>query len=68
MVASGPQDRVFVYYADHGAPGIVGMPFGPFLYADQLHSALRNKSAAGGFHELVRSQPSSWPSEATDCD
>ena len=29
------------------------MPEGPFLYADQLHDTLRNKSAAGGYKEMV---------------
>jgi legumain len=53
VVASGPHDRVFVYYSDHGAPGIVGMPSGPFLYADQLHAVVANKSRAGGFEEMV---------------
>jgi len=28
------------------APGILGMPTGPFLYADQLIGTLRNKSAS----------------------
>jgi hypothetical protein len=23
---SGPEDVVFVYYADHGGPGILGLP------------------------------------------
>ncbi len=39
--------------SDHGAPGVLGMPSGPFLYADELHDTLRNKSQAGGFKELV---------------
>jgi legumain len=53
VIASGPTDKVFVYYADHGAPGILGMPSGPFLYADQLNAVVANKSAAGGFEEMV---------------
>jgi hypothetical protein len=28
VVASGPRDRIFVFYSDHGAPGILGMPSG----------------------------------------
>lgn len=38
VVASGPNDRVFVFYSDHGAPGILGMPWGPFLYAGTQHA------------------------------
>ncbi|KAK9907315.1 hypothetical protein WJX75_001305 [Coccomyxa subellipsoidea] len=53
ILKSGPNDRVFVYYADHGAPGILGMPNGPFLYADQLLSVLTAKSEQGGFKDLV---------------
>ena len=30
----------------HAVPGILGMPTGPFLYADQLIGTLRNKSAS----------------------
>eukprot|EP00887_Chlorella_sp_A99_P007632 scaffold20.g7632.t1 len=53
VLATGPEDRIFVYYSDHGAPGILGMPSGPFLYADQLHEVLANKSRHGGFKEMV---------------
>ncbi|CAL5223295.1 g5786 [Coccomyxa viridis] len=53
ILKSGPNDRVFVYFADHGAPGILGMPNGAFLYADQLNEVLTAKSEQGGFKELV---------------
>lgn len=53
VIASGPHDRVFVFYSDHGAAGILGMPAGPFLYADELVTTLHNKSLAGGFKEMV---------------
>mmetsp|Transcript_14739 Transcript_14739/g.44517 ORF Transcript_14739/g.44517 Transcript_14739/m.44517 type:complete len:505 (-) Transcript_14739:2015-3529(-) len=53
VVNSTADDRVFVYYADHGAPGILGMPSSSPLYADQLLNTIRNKSAAGGFAEMV---------------
>eukprot|EP00955_Chlamydomonas_euryale_P095335 364933-Chlamydomonas_euryale.AAC.1 len=53
VVASGPNDRVFVFYSDHGSPGVLGMPSGPFLFADQLHAAIRAKRVAGGFREMV---------------
>ena len=25
VIASGPEDHVFVFYSDHGGPGILGM-------------------------------------------
>ena len=53
VLASGPHDRVFLFYSDHGAAGVVGMPSGPFLYADQLLGAVADKHAAGGFKEMV---------------
>lgn len=28
VIDSGPDDRVFVFYSDHGAPGVLGMPEG----------------------------------------
>lgn len=24
VVASGPNDRIFIYYSDHGGPGVLG--------------------------------------------
>lgn len=53
VLQAGPQDKVFVYYSDHGAPGILGMPSGPFLYADQLHAVLTRRSKQNGFKEMV---------------
>jgi legumain len=53
VIASGPDDTVFFYFADHGAPGILGMPFGPFLYADEFISTLVDKSFLGGFDKMV---------------
>ena len=31
VIAAGPDDRIFVFYSDHGAPGIVGMPSGKLV-------------------------------------
>ena len=53
MLAAGPNDRVFVYYSDHGAPGILGMPTGAFLYADQLNKVITDRSRSNGFKEAV---------------
>ncbi|KAJ6428594.1 hypothetical protein OIU84_020303 [Salix udensis] len=36
VIDSGPNDNIFIYYADHGAPGLVGMPVGKDLYAKDL--------------------------------
>jgi legumain len=53
VIASGPNDKVFVFYSDHGAAGVVGMPAGPFLYADQLIKSLKKKFHHKGFKEIV---------------
>jgi legumain len=54
VVASGPNDHVFVYYADHGGPGVLSMPAdGEYLYADDLVKALKKKHAGGGYKSLV---------------
>jgi len=41
VVNSGPKDHVFVYFADHGAPGLVAFPEGE-LYATDLNKAIPN--------------------------
>jgi legumain len=53
VVDSGPDDHIFVYYTDHGGPGVLGMPVGPYLYADDLNNALKKKHAAGTYKSLV---------------
>jgi legumain len=34
VLESGPDDEVFVFYSDHGSPGLIAFPVGPVLYAD----------------------------------
>jgi len=54
VIASGPNDKVFVYYSDHGGPGILGMPEGQaYLYGKDIVSTLQAKAAANGFAQLV---------------
>lgn len=53
VLESGPEDHVFVFYSDHGAPGIVGMPSGGFLFADQWISVLRQRSGVGFGHMVM---------------
>eukprot|EP00983_Pelagomonas_calceolata_P098729 1158381-Pelagomonas_calceolata.AAC.2 len=52
VIDSGPNDEVFVFYSDHGSPGVLGMPSGGMLYADQLLGTIRRKRAAGGYKEM----------------
>ncbi|TVU00269.1 hypothetical protein EJB05_54311 [Eragrostis curvula] len=53
VVASGPDDHVFVYYSDHGGPGVLGMPSEDYLYAKDLVQTLKKKHANGGYKSLV---------------
>ncbi|CAA0824251.1 Vacuolar-processing enzyme gamma-isozyme [Striga hermonthica] len=53
VVDSSPNDRIFVYYTDHGGPGILGMPTGPYIYADDLNKVLKKKHDSGTYKSLV---------------
>jgi len=54
VLATGPNDHVFVYYADHGGAGILGMPEGQsFLYGKDIVATLKKKAAAGGFKQMT---------------
>jgi legumain len=45
--------QLFVFYSDHGAAGVLGMPTGPFLYADEFIKTLKKKHSRKGFKEAV---------------
>ena len=53
MLGSTKDDRVFVYFADHGGVGLVAMPVGDPVYAPDLIDALRYMSSNNRFLELV---------------
>ncbi|KAJ4749898.1 Vacuolar-processing enzyme [Rhynchospora pubera] len=53
VVDSGPDDHIFIFYSDHGGPGVLGMPTYPYLYADDLVSVLKQKHAAGTYKSMV---------------
>ncbi|KAF6170591.1 hypothetical protein GIB67_025422 [Kingdonia uniflora] len=36
VIDSKPNDRIFLYYSDHGGPGVLGMPNMPYLYGADL--------------------------------
>lgn len=39
VLKSDKDSKVFFYFADHGAPGLVAMPVGGYLMANDLHAA-----------------------------
>nr|XP_011465105.1 PREDICTED: vacuolar-processing enzyme-like [Fragaria vesca subsp. vesca] len=53
VLNSGPNDNVFIYYTDHGGPGIIGMPEGDFVYADDLVGVLIKKHEANAYKNMV---------------
>ncbi|MCL7044549.1 hypothetical protein MKW94_001580, partial [Papaver nudicaule] len=54
VVSSGPNDTIFVNYADHGAAGSLGMPgTSQYLYANELNEALTKKYEAGTYKSMV---------------
>ncbi|XP_063938555.1 vacuolar-processing enzyme [Daucus carota subsp. sativus] len=52
VVDSGPNDRIFIFYTDHGGSGILGMIDG-FLYAKDLIDVLKLKHSTGTYKEMV---------------
>ncbi|NP_001307953.1 vacuolar processing enzyme VPE1 precursor [Solanum lycopersicum] len=53
VVNSGPNDYIFIYYTDHGAPGLVGMPEDPPVYAIDLNEVLKKKHASRTYKKMV---------------
>ncbi|CAE1307646.1 LGMN [Acanthosepion pharaonis] len=41
VINSGPNDHIFVFFADHGAPGLIAFP-DDYLYASKFLDALKN--------------------------
>lgn len=50
---SDANSKVFFYFADHGAPGLVAMPVGGYLYADKFHETLKFMNANKMYKEMV---------------
>jgi len=56
VLKSTANDRVFVYYADHGGVGILGVPTGNkggYIHAADINKALETLQAKGGYKELL---------------
>ncbi|KAI0501006.1 hypothetical protein KFK09_019224 [Dendrobium nobile] len=53
VVNSKPNDRIFIYYTDHGGPGVLGMPNGPLVYAKDFIDVLKKKHKSNGYKEMV---------------
>jgi legumain len=53
VIKSGPNDTIFVYFADHGAPGLVAFPDGSALHAKSLNSAIKNMHIQKKYNKMV---------------
>ncbi|XVF74924.1 hypothetical protein PTKIN_Ptkin13bG0149200 [Pterospermum kingtungense] len=54
VVDSGPNDRIFIYYTDHGGPGMLGMPSdSDYLSADDFINVLKKKHEAKSYKSMV---------------
>ncbi|KMZ68629.1 Vacuolar-processing enzyme [Zostera marina] len=53
VVDSGPDDHIFIFYSDHGGPGVLGMPSYPYLYANDLIDVLKEKHALKSYKSMV---------------
>ncbi|GFO03116.1 legumain [Plakobranchus ocellatus] len=53
VIDSGPDDYVFVNFADHGGVGILGMPSPPYLKAKDLNDTLKEMYDQKKFAKLV---------------
>jgi len=52
VLLTGPNDDVFIYFADHGGPGIFAFP-NDYLYADTLMEALYDMYTHNRYRHLV---------------
>jgi legumain len=52
VLKSNSNSKVFIYFADHGAPGLIAFPHS-YLYADDFNDALNNMYADNMYEELV---------------
>jgi len=53
VLRSTEEDNVFIYYSDHGAKGLILMPYGDPLYADELGWLLQEMRIRKMFKNLV---------------
>lgn len=53
VIDSKPNDHIFIFYSDHGGPGILGMPNMPYLYAGDFIKVLREKHASNSYSKMV---------------
>ncbi|KAI4302116.1 hypothetical protein MLD38_037902 [Melastoma candidum] len=53
VLNSGPDYRVFFYYADHGAPGLLSMPVGEDVLARELNHVFKKMHSSRKYKSMV---------------
>ncbi|CAI8612579.1 unnamed protein product [Vicia faba] len=53
VLESGPNDTIFIFYADHGSTGFVGLPAGGNLFGKDFVDALKKKHDAKSYKKMV---------------
>ncbi|XP_072983444.1 asparaginyl endopeptidase Rep2 [Typha latifolia] len=53
VIDSKRSDHIFIYYSDHGGPGVLGMPNMPYLYAADFIGVLNKKHACNSYKKMV---------------
>nr|QPP18928.1 legumain [Dermanyssus gallinae] len=53
VIDSKPEDRIFVYFADHGAPNLILFPTDAYLHGKDLVDTLKEMHANDRFSKLV---------------
>jgi len=50
---SGPKDNIFIYYSDHGAPGLSGFPNYGQIIATELNNAIKEMHEAKMYNKML---------------
>ena len=53
VLESNEESKVFIFYSDHGAPGLVDMPYGDKLYADELNDTFKYMQENKMYKDMV---------------
>jgi len=53
VIRSTHLDNIFVFYSDHGSVGLICMPVGPYVYADDLSVVLKSMASSGKFNKFL---------------
>ncbi|KAJ3680304.1 hypothetical protein LUZ60_016582 [Juncus effusus] len=53
VVESKENDHIFLYYSDHGGPGVLGMPNMPYLVAGDFIKVLKRKHESKSYKKMV---------------